>query len=58
LRTAQYPELQTLNNRLTIEEIHRLYATGETTPSEICRQALDRIDQTNGRLNAPVDRYP
>jgi aspartyl-tRNA(Asn)/glutamyl-tRNA(Gln) amidotransferase subunit A len=44
--------LQTLNNRLTIEEIHRLYSTGETTPSEICRQALDRIDQTNGRLNA------
>lgn len=41
-----------MNNRLTIEEIHRLYSTGETTPSEICRQALDRIDQTNGRLNA------
>jgi aspartyl-tRNA(Asn)/glutamyl-tRNA(Gln) amidotransferase subunit A len=37
---------------MTIEEIHRRYATGETTPSEICRQALTRIEATNGRLNA------
>ncbi len=37
---------------MTIEEIHRQYASGESTPSEICRQALTRIEQTNGRLNA------
>lgn len=41
-----------MKNRLTIEEIHRLYAAGEATPSEICRQALDRVGQTNGELNA------
>lgn len=41
-----------MKNRPTIEEIHRQYASGETTPSEVCREALARIDQTNGSLNA------
>jgi len=41
-----------LKNRPTIEEIHRQYASGEATPSEVCREALARIDQTNGSLNA------
>ncbi len=29
-----------------------MYASGETTPSEVCRQTLERIDAGNGRLNA------
>ncbi len=37
---------------MTIDELHKLYAAGEAQPSEICRQALDRIEQTNERLNA------
>lgn len=37
---------------MTIDELHKLYAAGEAKPSEICRQALDRIEQTNERLNA------
>ena len=42
----------TANKSLTIDRIHRLYASGEATPTEICRQALDRIDRDNERLNA------
>jgi len=43
---------------LTIDEIHRLYLTGEATPSEITRAALDRIEESQERLNAfiTVDR--
>jgi aspartyl-tRNA(Asn)/glutamyl-tRNA(Gln) amidotransferase subunit A len=41
-----------LNNRPTIEEIHRQYASGEATPSSVCREALARIEQSNGSLNA------
>src|SRR5262245_21164936 len=37
---------------LTIEELHKLYASGEAKPSEICRDALDRIAGDNERLNA------
>jgi aspartyl-tRNA(Asn)/glutamyl-tRNA(Gln) amidotransferase subunit A len=43
---------------LTIDEIHRQYLTGEATPSEITRAALDRIEESQERLNAfiTVDR--
>src|SRR5262249_52117326 len=38
--------------KLTVEEIHKLYAAGDTTPSEITRAALDTIELDNERLNA------
>ncbi|MEP7341373.1 MAG: Asp-tRNA(Asn)/Glu-tRNA(Gln) amidotransferase subunit GatA [Acidobacteriota bacterium] len=41
-----------LSTKLTIEELHNLYAAGDTTPSEITRAALDKIEQDNERLNA------
>jgi aspartyl-tRNA(Asn)/glutamyl-tRNA(Gln) amidotransferase subunit A len=43
---------------LTVEEIHKLYATGEAKPSEITRASLDRIEKDNERLNAfiTIDR--
>jgi aspartyl-tRNA(Asn)/glutamyl-tRNA(Gln) amidotransferase subunit A len=41
-----------LSKKLTVEEIHRLYAAGDATPSEITRAALDKIEQDNERLNA------
>ncbi len=37
---------------LTIDELHKLYASGEAKPSEVCREALDRIERDNDRLNA------
>jgi aspartyl-tRNA(Asn)/glutamyl-tRNA(Gln) amidotransferase subunit A len=37
---------------LTIEELHKLYAAGNTRPSEVCRAALDQIEKLNERLNA------
>ncbi len=36
----------------TVEELHKLYASGEARPSDICRAALDRIEKDNERLNA------
>ena len=39
---------------LTIAELHKLYASGEAVPSEICRDALDRIERDNYRLNAYI----
>src|SRR5262245_28532507 len=39
---------------LTITELHKLYASGETSPSEVCRDALDRIERDNDRLNAYI----
>ncbi len=39
---------------LTIEELHKLYASGEAKPSLICRDALDRIEKDNERLNAYI----
>src|SRR5215475_8623404 len=39
---------------LTIAELHKLYASGEAVPSEVCRAALDRIERDNGRLNAYI----
>ena len=41
-----------MKNRLTIEEIHRQYASGEATPTSVCRDALQRIEESNGALNA------
>ena len=40
-----------LTTNLTIEELHKLYASGEAKPSEVCRAALDRIEKVNDRLN-------
>ncbi len=37
---------------LTIAELHKLYASGEATPSRICHDALDRIEKDNERLKA------
>jgi aspartyl-tRNA(Asn)/glutamyl-tRNA(Gln) amidotransferase subunit A len=37
---------------LTVEELYKLYASGEARPSEVCRAALDRIERDNDRLNA------
>jgi aspartyl-tRNA(Asn)/glutamyl-tRNA(Gln) amidotransferase subunit A len=37
---------------LTIEELHKLYLSGEAKPSEVCRDALDRIEKDKERLNA------
>ena len=37
---------------LTIEEIHKLYTTGEAKPSEIVETALENIEADNERLNA------
>ncbi|HEY7183733.1 MAG TPA: Asp-tRNA(Asn)/Glu-tRNA(Gln) amidotransferase subunit GatA [Blastocatellia bacterium] len=39
---------------LTIAELYKLYASGEAVPSEVCRQALDRIERDNDRLNAYI----
>jgi aspartyl-tRNA(Asn)/glutamyl-tRNA(Gln) amidotransferase subunit A len=36
---------------LTIDELHRLYASGATRPGEVIRAALDRIAEKNERLN-------
>ncbi|MFN0119680.1 MAG: Asp-tRNA(Asn)/Glu-tRNA(Gln) amidotransferase subunit GatA [Blastocatellia bacterium] len=37
---------------LTIDELHKRYAAGETRPSEITAALLDEISQRNPRLNA------
>jgi aspartyl-tRNA(Asn)/glutamyl-tRNA(Gln) amidotransferase subunit A len=37
---------------LTIDELHKLYTSGEAKPSDIASNILDRIEQTNERLNA------
>jgi aspartyl-tRNA(Asn)/glutamyl-tRNA(Gln) amidotransferase subunit A len=39
---------------LTIAELHKLYASGARRPSEVCREALDRIERDNERLNAYI----
>ena len=38
----------------TIEELHQLYASGEATPSEICRRAIERMESENPALNAYI----
>ena len=42
----------------TIREIHQLYSSGDSTPSEVTRAALDRMEESNERLNAylTIDR--
>ncbi len=39
---------------MTIEELHKLYASGEVTPTDICKATLDKIEADNERLNAYV----
>ncbi|HMY72264.1 MAG TPA: amidase family protein, partial [Blastocatellia bacterium] len=41
-----------MSTKLTVEEIHRLYAAGDATPSEIVRAAIEKIEADNERLNA------
>ncbi|MFN0108677.1 MAG: Asp-tRNA(Asn)/Glu-tRNA(Gln) amidotransferase subunit GatA [Blastocatellia bacterium] len=41
-----------MNTTLTIEELHKLYASGEAKPSEIVRATLEKIETDNNRLNA------
>lgn len=41
-----------MSTKLTVEEIHKLYATGEARPSEIISAAIEKIGQDNDRLNA------
>src|SRR5215475_1906182 len=43
-----------MTKKLTIAELHKLYASGATKPSEVCREALDRIERDNERLNAYI----
>jgi len=38
----------------TITELHKVYASGDAKPSEVCRDALDRIERDNERLNAYI----
>ncbi|MBK9314904.1 MAG: Asp-tRNA(Asn)/Glu-tRNA(Gln) amidotransferase subunit GatA [Acidobacteria bacterium] len=47
-----------LTIKRTIDQIHELYASGESTPGEITKAALDRIERDNAGLNAflMVDR--
>src|SRR5262249_3197332 len=37
-----------------IAELHELYGSGATKPSEVGREALDRIERDNERLNAYI----
>jgi len=38
----------------TIAELHKLYASGDAKPSDVCLDALDRIEKDNERLNAYI----
>ena len=40
--------------KTTIEELHRLYAAGDATPSEICRRAIEQMEAENATLNAYI----
>src|SRR5262247_2633767 len=51
-RYVSAEKVKTMNP--TIAELHKLYASGEAIPSEICRDALDRIERDNDRLNAYI----
>ena len=37
---------------LTIDELHKLYSSGEAKPSEITKAVIERIENKNERLNA------
>src|SRR5262249_10465254 len=52
--TRKVPAEDVIPMNLTIDELHKLYASGEATPSEICRKALDQIERDNDRLNAYI----
>lgn len=41
-----------MTNRPTIDDIHRRYASGEASPSQVCRESLAQIGRSNGSLNA------
>ena len=41
-----------MTTNLTIDELHKLYSSGDAKPSEITQAVLDRIEQRNERLNA------
>jgi aspartyl-tRNA(Asn)/glutamyl-tRNA(Gln) amidotransferase subunit A len=43
-----------LTTLLTVDELHKLYAAGETTPSKIVSAALDRIEESQPLLNAYI----
>ncbi len=43
-----------MTKNLTIAELHKLYASSATKPSEVCRDALARIEEDNQRLNAYI----
>ncbi len=43
-----------LSKKQTVGELHRLYASGEASPSEIVTKALEAIERENGRLNACI----
>ncbi|MEK7832048.1 MAG: amidase family protein, partial [Acidobacteriota bacterium] len=41
-----------MSTKLTVEEIHKLYASGDAKPSEIVRSTIEKIEADNERLNA------
>ncbi|MBP6823069.1 MAG: Asp-tRNA(Asn)/Glu-tRNA(Gln) amidotransferase subunit GatA [Acidobacteria bacterium] len=41
-----------MSTKLTVEEIHKLYASGDAKPSEIVRSTIEKIETDNDRLNA------
>jgi len=41
-----------LITKQTVEDIHKLYSSGDAKPSEIVRASLEKIEQDNERLNA------
>lgn len=43
-----------MTTNLTIDELHKLYASGDAKPSDIMQSVLARVEQRNERLNAFV----
>ncbi len=41
-----------MSTKLTVEEIHKLYVSGDAKPSEIVRSTIEKIETDNDRLNA------
>src|SRR5215468_7219429 len=39
---------------LTVEELHKLYASRDAKPSEVCKKVLDKMAEENERLNAYI----
>lgn len=44
--------VNSLSTKLTVEEIHKLYVSGDAKPSEIVRSTIEKIETDNDRLNA------